>query len=177
MSESQAPSSFGRVDADGTVYVREGDTERSVGQIPDSTPEEAMAFYVRRFENLAAEVGLLESRVAAQAMSPEEARTAIGTARSNVAGANAVGDLAAVGAPGAALDHRVGLGVVGEAGVGEGPRPGLGEGVGAGVGQVEGGDGVDVGVVEAESPVVLVGQVREGGGPDVARAALAGHTT
>ena len=96
MSESQAPSSFGRVDADGTVYVREGDTERSVGQIPDSTPHEAMAFYVRRFENLAAEVGLLESRVAAQAMSPEEARTAITTARANVAGANAVGDLAAL---------------------------------------------------------------------------------
>ena len=96
MSESQAPSSFGRVDADGTVYVREGDTERSVGQIPDSTPHEAMAFYVRRFENLAAEVGLLESRVAAQAMSPEEARTAITTARTNVAGANAVGDLEAL---------------------------------------------------------------------------------
>ncbi|MHA6511776.1 DUF349 domain-containing protein [Tessaracoccus sp. Z1128] len=96
MSEPQAPSDFGRVDADGTVYVRVGDTERSVGQIPDSTPDEAMAFYVRRFENLAAEVGLLESRVAAQAMSPEEARTAITTARGNVAEANAVGNLEAL---------------------------------------------------------------------------------
>lgn len=93
MSESQAPSGFGRVDSDGTVYVITGGIERSVGQIPDSTPEEAMAFYVRRFENLAAEVTLLESRVAAQAMSPEEAKTAIATARSNVTDANAVGDL------------------------------------------------------------------------------------
>ena len=60
MSEQQAPADFGRVDEDGTVYVITGDTERSVGQIPDSTPEEAMAFYVRRYENLAAEVTLLE---------------------------------------------------------------------------------------------------------------------
>lgn len=93
MSEPQAPAEFGRVDPDGTVYVKVGDTERSVGQIPDSTPEEAMAFYVRRFENLAAEVTLLESRVAAQAMSPEEARVAITTTRTNVLEANAVGDL------------------------------------------------------------------------------------
>ncbi|MHA7860335.1 DUF349 domain-containing protein [Tessaracoccus sp. Y36] len=96
MSEQQAPADFGRVDADGTVYVITGDTERSVGQIPDSTPEEAMAFYVRRYENLAAEVSLLESRVKAQAMSPEEARTAIETAKKNVAEANAVGDLPAL---------------------------------------------------------------------------------
>ena len=96
MSESQAPADFGRVDADGTVYVITGDTERSVGQIPDSTPEEALAFYVRRFENLAAEVTLLETRVAAQAMSPEEAKTAVATAKSNVEEANAVGDLASL---------------------------------------------------------------------------------
>ena len=93
MSEQQAPSGFGRVDADGTVYVIQGGSERSVGQIPDSTPEEALAFYVRRFENLAAEVTLLESRVAAQAMSPEEAKAAIATAKANAATANAVGDL------------------------------------------------------------------------------------
>lgn len=96
MSEQQAPVEFGRVDPDGTVYVRVGDTERSVGQIPDSTPEEALAFYTRRYENLAAEVTLLVSRVEAQAMSPEEARKAITTARGNVAEANAVGDLAAL---------------------------------------------------------------------------------
>ena len=96
MSEQQAPAEFGRVDPDGTVYVRIGDTERSVGQVPDSTPEEALAFYTRRYENLAAEVTLLVSRVETQAMSPEEARKAIATARTNVSEANAVGDLAAL---------------------------------------------------------------------------------
>ena len=105
MSEQQAPVEFGRVDPDGTVYVRIGDTERSVGQIPDSTPEEALAFYVRRYENLAAEVGLLVSRVEAQAMSTEEARKAITTAKGNVAEANAVGDLAALTARLEALEE------------------------------------------------------------------------
>ena len=55
-----------------------------------------MAFYTRRYENLAAEVTLLVSRVEAQAMSPEEARKAIATARANISEANAVGDLAAL---------------------------------------------------------------------------------
>lgn len=96
MSEQQAPADFGRVDPDGTVYVRVGDTERSVGQIPDSTPEEALAFYVRRYQNLEAEVQLLEQRVDAQAMSPEEAKTTINTTKVNVAEANAVGDLQAL---------------------------------------------------------------------------------
>lgn len=96
MSEPQAPADFGRVDPDGTVYVTTGGTERSVGQIPDSNPEEAMAFYVRRFENLAAEVTLLESRVAAQAMSPEEAKNAIASTKANVTDAMAVGDLASL---------------------------------------------------------------------------------
>lgn len=96
MSETQAPQNFGRVDADGTVYVTVGDTERSVGQVPDATPEEAMAFYTRRYENLAAEVNLLGSRIESQAMSPEDARKAIDTLRTSVTEANAVGDLPAL---------------------------------------------------------------------------------
>lgn len=96
MSQSQAPSSFGRVDEDGTVYVIVGGNERTVGQVPDVSPEEAMAFYTRRFENLEAEVALLASRVEGQTMSPEEARKAISSTREHVAGANAVGDLPAL---------------------------------------------------------------------------------
>lgn len=96
MSDKQAPSDFGRVDEDGTVWVLTADGERNVGQVPDTTPEEAMSFYTRRYENLAAEIGLLESRVKANAMSPEEARKAIATARTSVEQANAVGDLPAL---------------------------------------------------------------------------------
>ncbi len=98
MTSSTGPDAFGRVDSDGTVYVRTEDGERSVGQIPDASAEEAMAFYVRRFEALEVEVGLLETRVRSRALTPDEARHSIATVRTAVAGANAVGDLAALAA-------------------------------------------------------------------------------
>ncbi len=93
MSDSAGPASFGRVDADGTVFVRTAEGERPVGQIPDSTPAEALAFYVRRFDALSVEVGLLEQRIGAGTLSPEEAKHSIATVRKAVVGANAVGDL------------------------------------------------------------------------------------
>ncbi len=96
MTSSTGPDAFGRVDSDGTVYVRTEDGERSVGQIPDASAEEAMAFYVRRYEALEVEVGLLETRVRGRALTPDEARHSIATVRTAVASANAVGDLAAL---------------------------------------------------------------------------------
>ncbi len=55
---------WGRVDENRTVYVREGDSEREVGQFPDGTPEEALAYYERKFADLEGAVTLLEARVA-----------------------------------------------------------------------------------------------------------------
>lgn len=93
MSEPAGPAGFGRVAEDGTVYVRTAEGERAVGQVPDATPEEALAFYVRRFENLAVEVDLLASRIRAGTMSPEEARRAVNSHKTSLVEANAVGDL------------------------------------------------------------------------------------
>ena len=58
---------FGRVDDDGTVSVREGQSWRAVGSFPDGTPEEALAYFTRKFEDLEATVGLAEQRVKAGA--------------------------------------------------------------------------------------------------------------
>ena len=54
---------FGRVDAENNVFVTDG-TERKVGQYPGVTAEEALAYFVRKFEDLAAQVRILEQRVA-----------------------------------------------------------------------------------------------------------------
>ena len=43
MTDETAP--WGRVDETGTVYVREAAGERVVGQYPDGTPEEALAYF------------------------------------------------------------------------------------------------------------------------------------
>ena len=98
MSESASPTQFGRVDADGTVYLVTAAGERRVGQIPDVSAEEALAFYVRRYEALEVEAGLLESRIKAHALAPEEARRATAALRASLADANVVGDLDALGA-------------------------------------------------------------------------------
>ena len=55
---------FGRVDSENNVYVLELGSERRVGQYPNVAPEEAMAFYVRKFEDLAGQVRILEQRIA-----------------------------------------------------------------------------------------------------------------
>ena len=64
MSETTNEQPWGRVDENRTVFVREGDTEREVGQFPDGTAEEALAYYERKFADLAGVVTLLEARVA-----------------------------------------------------------------------------------------------------------------
>ncbi|WP_028658648.1 DUF349 domain-containing protein [Nocardioides insulae] len=87
---------WGRVDEDGTVYVKTADGERSVGQYPEGTPEEALHFFTERYDALAFEVELLEKRVHAAKLTPEEAATSVKTVREQVVDANAVGDLAAL---------------------------------------------------------------------------------
>jgi hypothetical protein len=91
-------AAWGRVAEDGTVYVRTADGERSVGQYPEGSAEEALRFFTDRYDALAFEVHLLEQRIAGGKLSPEEALSSVRTLREQVAGANAVGDLAALAA-------------------------------------------------------------------------------
>jgi hypothetical protein len=93
MTEAAGPASFGRVDPDGTVFVRTADGERAVGQVPGVPAEEALGFFTRRFESLELEVSLLETRVASQTVSPDDALGSIKTIRTAIIGAHAVGDL------------------------------------------------------------------------------------
>jgi len=88
-----AEESWGRVADDGTVFVRTKDGERAVGQWPDANPEEALAFYTRRYDALAFEVDLLEKRVQAGTVSPDDARAAVKKVTSAIDEAQAVGDL------------------------------------------------------------------------------------
>ena len=93
MSDAAEPATFGRVDEDGTVYVRTADGERAVGQVPGVAAQEALGFYVRRYQALDLEVALLERRIRSGALSPEDAQGSVKTVRAAVTGANAVGDL------------------------------------------------------------------------------------
>lgn len=85
---------WGRVAEDGTVSVREGDQWREVGQYPDGTHEEALAYFTRKFTDLADKVALLEQRHRGGGASASELRTAADRLTDEIEGAAAVGDLA-----------------------------------------------------------------------------------
>jgi hypothetical protein len=84
---------WGRVDADGTVYVRTADGERVIGSWQAGSPEEALAFYQRKFEELETQVVLLEQRLAATDLAPAQAAATVQRLLRSVADANALGDL------------------------------------------------------------------------------------
>ncbi len=106
---SQSGDAWGRVGPDGTVYVRTPDGERAVGQYPEGSPEEALAFFTRRFDALAFEVQLLEQRVRAGALSPEEATESIKTVGAQLVEPHAVGDIVGLTARLDALRPLIGV--------------------------------------------------------------------
>lgn len=93
MSEASNETSWGRVDEDRTVYVREGDAERVVGSFPDGTPEEALAYFTRKFADLEGQVTLLEARIARGTADASAADT-VAKLREQLVEPAAVGDIA-----------------------------------------------------------------------------------
>ena len=90
---STASDAWGRVADDGTVYVRTAEGERVVGSWQAGSPDEALAFFERKFASLETEVSLLEQRITTTDLSPAHAQATITRLLAAVADAHAVGDL------------------------------------------------------------------------------------
>jgi hypothetical protein len=90
------PSRFGYVADDGTVYVKTPSGDRAVGSYPGKSAEEALAYFVRKFEALASEVAILGARIRSNAMVPSDAHEAINKLRQQISESNVVGDLEAL---------------------------------------------------------------------------------
>lgn len=88
------PAKFGRVGEDGTVYVITPTGDRAVGSYPGKSPEEALAYFVKKFEMAASEVALLAARIRSGAMVPSDAHEAVNKLRTQISDLNGVGDLA-----------------------------------------------------------------------------------
>jgi hypothetical protein len=86
---------WGRVDEQGVVYVRERAGERQVGEYPDAPAAEALAYFERKYADLAAQVRLLEQRAQSGA-SPADVARGVERLRETLADASAVGDLDAL---------------------------------------------------------------------------------
>ncbi|GGV67274.1 DUF349 domain-containing protein [Streptomyces massasporeus] len=87
---------WGRVDETGTVYVRTADGEQVVGSWQAGSPEEALAYFERKYEGLVVEIGLLEKRVKTTDLSAKDAQAAIDHIREQVDAHHVVGDLDAL---------------------------------------------------------------------------------
>lgn len=98
-------SNFGRVDEENNVFVNDG-TERKVGQYPGVTQQEALAYFERKFEDLAAQVRILEQRVANKVDSHGMKKIAAKLAE-DLKEPAAVGDLADLRRRVANLDEKI----------------------------------------------------------------------
>ena len=95
-SSGSTPSAFGRVDPDGTVYLLAPEGEVVVGQWAAGTPEEGLAFFARKYEDLVVEVDLIAARVADGRASGDQADGVVTKVRQSLAARNFVGDVAAL---------------------------------------------------------------------------------
>lgn len=87
------PGRWGRVGDDGTVYVRVGGGERTVGSWQAGDPSEGLAHYARRFDDVLTEVELIEARLATGTGDPKHAMSSIKQLRQSLHEVHAVGDL------------------------------------------------------------------------------------
>ena len=92
-AEVSDPTGWGRVDDDGTVYVRTAEGERAVGSWQAGEPAAGLAHYGRRYDDLATEVSLLEARLKAHTGNPAEIKSKAQVLADAIPTAAAVGDL------------------------------------------------------------------------------------
>lgn len=90
------PAKWGRIDDNGTVFVTTATGEREVGSWQAGTPEEGLAHFGARYDDLATEVELLEARLKAHPDEAEAIKKTAAELKTTVPTAAVVGDLAAL---------------------------------------------------------------------------------
>jgi Domain of Unknown Function (DUF349) len=84
---------FGRIDEDGTVYVKTAAGERVVGSWQAGTPEEGLAHFARRYDGVVTEVNLIETRLGTGAGDAQHAMSRIKELRGELDEPHVVGDI------------------------------------------------------------------------------------
>lgn len=90
------PSKFGRVDADGTVYLQAPEGEIVVGQWAAGDPAEGLAFFGRKYDDLVVEVDLIAGRLADGKATGDQAEAVVVRVREALAARSFVGDVEAL---------------------------------------------------------------------------------
>lgn len=97
---------FGRAEEDGHVFLLLDGEEFPVGQYPGASKDEALAYFARKFEDILAQVTLLEQRVEAKAPTTDMHKT-VTHLREQLGERTSVGDVNAALARLVALDESI----------------------------------------------------------------------
>lgn len=92
------PRKFGRVGDDGTVYLITAEGERVVGSWQAGEPDAAYAHFGRRFDDLATEVTLMETRLVSGTGDARKIRATAAALAESLSTANVLGDVDALAA-------------------------------------------------------------------------------
>src|SRR5690606_24814867 len=88
---------FGRIDGDGTVYVKTSSGERAVGSWQAGSTDEGLAHFARKYADLVVEVDLIAARVNSDSADVEQAAAQLRKLREGLDTAAVVGDVDALG--------------------------------------------------------------------------------
>lgn len=83
---------WGRVEGDGHVFLTVDGEEHPVGQYPGVSDDEALGYFARKFDDIVAQIVLLEQRVSSKAPTTDMQKT-VAHLREQLAERNMVGDL------------------------------------------------------------------------------------
>lgn len=109
-STALSPSlAHGRVDPDGTVYLRAPEGEIVVGQWAAGDPAEGLAFFARKYDDLVVEVDLIAARLGDGRASADQADAVVARVREALAARSFVGDVLALEAKCDALAAAAGV--------------------------------------------------------------------
>ncbi|GEL26228.1 hypothetical protein PSU4_51820 [Pseudonocardia sulfidoxydans NBRC 16205] len=95
---SADPGRWGRVDDEGRVFLVTSSGEREVGSWQAGAPQEGLAHFARRFDDLRTEAELLTNRLAAGGGDPKQALHSATALRDSLPEAAVVGDVASLSA-------------------------------------------------------------------------------
>ena len=98
-TDHSASAAFGRVDENGTVFVRTKDgEEQEVGSYPGASDQEALTYFARKYDELFASAVLLEQRLSQPEVPSKDVAEGLKTLAAQVKDATVVGDLDALAA-------------------------------------------------------------------------------
>ncbi|WP_345508795.1 DUF349 domain-containing protein [Terrabacter aeriphilus] len=97
-TDHSASAAYGRVDDNGTVFVRTKEGEQEVGSYPGASNEQALTYFARKYDELFASAVLLEQRLAQPEVPSKDVAEGLKTLTAQVTDATVVGDLDALAA-------------------------------------------------------------------------------